>query len=128
MTTQHIHEAGHAPDRKTLMNHIVNEHDDIPVDDLYAAIRKRTAMGLNELHDAQHPVDRPATVRFKWYLHDDGVDGLEDFLTDPPPRSGQAPLPVALAREIAQAKPFYEVTVTVDYDTVAKKFTIIEAK
>jgi hypothetical protein len=127
MTTQHIHETGQVPTRTALMTHIVNEHDDVPVDDLYTAIRKDD-MALRALHDAQHPADRPAKIRFRWYLHYDEVAGLEDFLSDPPPSAGFDAVPVALAREIAETKPFYEVTVVCEYDTETKTTEILEAK
>jgi hypothetical protein len=127
MTTQHVHETPER-DMTTLMTHIIKDHDDVPADDVYTAIRSGN---LILLHEKQHPTDRPEKVTFRYYLHDSEYSGLYDYLTNPPTgrfSNGDPALPHDIAHEIAEAQPFYEVTVTVEYDTVTKKFTIIEAK
>lgn len=130
MPVQHIHEGGDVMNRTQLMTHIVNEHDDVPADDVYAAIRQSDAE-LRALHNLQHPESRPTKVRFRYYLHGGDRAELEDYLTDPPTgrfSNGDPAIPADIAKEIAEASPFYEVTVTVEYDTTTKKFTLIEAK
>lgn len=130
MPALHIHEDGNVMDKTKLMAHIVNDHDDVPADDLYAAIRKGDTE-VRALHDLQHPETRPEKVTFRYYLHDDERESLYDYLIDPPTgrfSNGDPAIRPDIAREIADATPFYEVAVTVEYDTTTKKFNLIEAK
>jgi hypothetical protein len=107
-----------------LMTHVVKKHPDVGNDDLYTAIRGGV---LGELHDKQHPETVPGKVRFKMDLHYDNVEGLFDYLTDPP-LGVFPPVRRDIARQIAEAQPFYEVTVEVEYDTATRKFKLIKAE
>jgi hypothetical protein len=126
MATQHVHEAGQSATE--LMTHLVKDHDDVPVDDVYAAIRRDE---LPLLHAGRHPEGRPAKVRFRYYLHAGEKEELYDYLTDPPAgrfSNGDPAIPADIAREIADIRPFYEVTVYCEYDTATRKVTLVRAE
>lgn len=65
-----------------------------------------------------------AKYQFKYYLHDDyNSSELKDFLKDP--KYGN--LPKKIAKEIAESRPFYEVTLQCEYDTETGTIVILEA-
>lgn len=60
--------------------------------------------------------------QFKYYLHDDyQTSEREDFLASP--QFGN--LPADVAKQIAEMRPFYEVTLECEYDTETQQLTIL---
>lgn len=61
---------------------------------------------------------------FKYYLHDDyNSEGLVEFLTDP--KFGN--LSEYVAEQIAEDRPFYEITIECEYDDATGIMKILKA-
>lgn len=84
--------------------------------------KKRYIQRQRELLDErERALYEDTPVEFEYYLHGDSMYELAEHLKE------RYDIPEELAEEIAQLRPFYEVTIKVSYNPKNKEFTVLEA-